>query len=385
MTGTPARDTAFSPLKLGVALSLIGAVLLTLVAFTRERARVDAPWTEPVPVGFATLSARGTNDAKRVIPLAAWYPATSGEAPRLRLGDYIALADSEGPTRSVGAREGLAEQLVKSGAPRAEVERWMNALLWAHRDAPPQSTRVPLVLLAAGNGETASDQAVLAEQLASRGYVVVAAPFPTRIGIAPMKSEDDLARVAEAQADDLAAMVNALATWTTVDTSRIAVVGHSFGARAGLLLAMRDRRVRALVSLDGGIGSATGREVMERAPSFDGNRRTAPILHVYETLDEWMRPDRTLLEGLDSTTVWLAPTHEMHHHHFTSFGAVTNGYGAVQRALSHSQGTAREYAAVTALVVKFLDAHLRDGTFGDNAAPGGIMVERLTPDSPRRQ
>lgn len=383
MTGAPARDFALSPLKLGAALSLVGAVLLTLVAFTRERARIDAPWTEPVPVGFTTLEARGSNDAKRSIPVAAWYPATSGEAPRLRLGDYIALADAEGQARSPGAREGLAAQLMKSGAPRDEVERWMNALLWAHRDAPAQATRVPLVLMAAGNDESASDQAVLAEQLASRGYVVVAAPFPTRIGTARMTSEDDVARVAEAQADDLAAMVSALASWTTVDTTRIAVVGHSFGARAGLLLSMRDRRVRALVSLDGGIGSATGREAMLRAPSFNGKRRTAPILHVYETMDAWMRPDRTLLQGLDSTAVWLAATHEMHHHHFTSFGAVASGYGAVQRALGHTKGTAREYAAVTALVVRFLDAQLRDGTFGDGATHAGIVVERLAADSPK--
>lgn len=382
MTGTPARDSAFSPLRLGVALSLIGAVLFTLVAFTRERPRVDAPWTEPAPVGFATLSAQGTNDAKRTIPVAAWYPATSGEAPRLRLGDYIALADSEGPARSPGAREGLAAQLVKSGAPREEVDRWMNALLQAHRDAPPQSTRVPLILVAAGNNESAGDQAVLAEFLAAHGYVVVAAPFPTRIGTPPMTSEDDVSRVAEAQADDLAAVVNALARWTTVDTSRIAVVGHSFGARAGLLLSMRDRRVRALVSLDGGIGSATGREAMRRAPSFDAKRRGAPILHVYEKLDDWVRLDQTLLKSLDSTTVWLAATHEMHHHHFTSFGAVPSGYNAVQRALGHTKGTAKEYAAVNALVLRFLDAHLRDGTFA-GAALGGIMVERLAHDSPR--
>lgn len=385
MTGTPVRDSAFTPLKLGAALSIVGAVLFTLVAFTRERAQVDPPWTEPVPVGFTTFFARGINDAKRSIPVAVWYPATSAEAPRLRLGDYIALADSEGPARTPSAREGLAVQLMKSGAPRDEVERWMNALLSAHRDAPRQSIRVPLVLLAAGNDESASDQAVLAETLASRGYIVVAAPFPTRIGTAPMASEDDVARVAEAQADDLAAMVRALATWPTVDTTRIAVIGHSFGARAGLLLAMRDRRVRALVSLDGGIGSATGRDAMLRAPSFDGKRRIAPILHVYETLDAWMRPDRTLLQGLDSAAVWLAATHEMHHHHFTSFGAVAGGYGAVQRALGHTKGTAREFAAVTALVVRFVDAYLRDGTFADGATLGGIVVERLTPGSPRRQ
>jgi dienelactone hydrolase len=375
--GTFARESVL-PLRLGAALSLIGAVLLTLVAFTRERnVEADTPWTEPVPAGFTTLGARAPGDAQRFIPVAAWYPAASGKAPRLRLGDYIALAAAGMKVRQPVAREALGDKLAAAGAPREEVERWMNALLGAHREAPALQGRVPLVLIAAGHDESASDQAVLAEHLASHGYVVAAAPFPTLLGTPAMASEDDIGRVAEVQADDLAAIIAAMSTWETIDTTRMAVIGHSFGARAGLLLAMRDRRVRALVSLDGGIGSSTGAASMARAPSFDAKRRTAPILHVYGTLDEWMRPDRALLRGLDSTDVWLAATQAMRHHHFTTYGAVAAGYAEVQRALGHMAGTAREYAAVNALVLRFLDANLREGPFDAGVTAGGLAVERL--------
>ena len=62
-------------------------------------------------------------------------------------------------------------------------------------------------------------------------------------------------------------------------SDRIGVVAHSFGARGALLLSMRDPRVAALVSLDGGIGTATGRASFEVLPSYHAGAATAPILH----------------------------------------------------------------------------------------------------------
>jgi pimeloyl-ACP methyl ester carboxylesterase len=49
---------------------------------------------------------------------------------------------------------------------------------------------------------------------------------------------------------------------------RMGVVGHSFGARAALLLAMLDPQVAAVVSLDGGIGTASGRASLEALPIY---------------------------------------------------------------------------------------------------------------------
>lgn len=358
----------------GIALSLAGGALLVLLAFTRGDRITDAP--TPSPVGFGTLEASGA--AGRALPMAVWYPAQGSEGPRLQVADYITLAPD-----SAAARAGLTQALEAKGAPRGEIDRWLGTWVGARRNVPHATVPSPLVLIAGGNDASAGDQAMLAEALAAQGYVVAAAAFPTSNGIAPMLGEADVVRVAEAQADDLGAMVRALGRWPNVDTMHVGVVGHSFGARGGLLFAMRNPRVRALVSLDGGIGSATGQAAMRLAPSFAPRKRVAPILHVYETLDAWMRPDQGLLEGLDSTTVWLAQTREMHHHHFTALGAVPDANPLVQQALGYTMGTHAEYLAVQGLTVGFLNATLRGGSFAGGAQGGGLVVKALARESGR--
>jgi pimeloyl-ACP methyl ester carboxylesterase len=92
------------------------------------------------------------------------------------------------------------------------------------------------------------------------------------------------------------------------------VVAHSFGARAALLLAMLDPQVAAVVSLDGGIGTATGRASLEALPFYRAAAVRAPILHFYEELDEFMAPDFGLLHSLTAADRWLVSVPAMHHH-----------------------------------------------------------------------
>src|SRR5205823_5973070 len=100
----------------------------------------------------------------------------------------------------------------------------------------------------------------------------------------------------------------------------LGVLGHSFGARAALLVAMTEPRVAALVSLDGGIGSRNGAESLRRAASFVPTAKVPPILHLYEENDAFMRPDFTLLESLSVRKLIKERFSDQHHVHFTTFG-----------------------------------------------------------------
>jgi predicted dienelactone hydrolase len=62
------------------------------------------------------------------------------------------------------------------------------------------------VVIAQGNGQSAKHQAVLAEYLASHGYVVATSPSPLRLG-ARMESEADVLPVAREQARDMTLVV----------------------------------------------------------------------------------------------------------------------------------------------------------------------------------
>jgi len=225
----------------------------------------------------------------------------------------------------------------------------------AHRDAAPASGRAPLVVIAQGNGQSAADQAVLAELLASHGFVVATSPSQARLGD-EMQSEDDILRAARAQAADLAQIVARAASWPFADTSRVAFVAHSFGARSALLAALSEPRTAALVSLDGGIGSHTGHDFLKGAPGLDLAALHAPVLHFYETVDAVMSPDFGLLVALSGSTRRIVRVDGLAHRHFSSFGWAAAAIPALD-APDPERG--ERCAQVAREALRFLESALR--------------------------
>ena len=252
------------------------------------------------PVGFTHLEAADSSrplqsGQPRPLDIGVWYPARASAAPHLTYRTYFLLSPPRQdslPAAEAARREldGFAGFLASHGAPAAAVTAWLDAPMLATPDPPAAGARFPVVLVAQGNEQSLHDQAPLCEYLASHGYVVATAPSPMRIS-GPLTDEHDVGARAAEQAQDLAVVLARLAPRGDVDARRVGVVGHSFGARAALLFGMAEPRVAALVSLDGGIGTATARTNLEQVPSFHPSALRAPVLHFYERLDAFMAPD----------------------------------------------------------------------------------------------
>ena len=249
-------------------------------------------------VGFRVDETAGTRVAR-------WYPARTGGTART-MRDYLGI--DAGP---------LEAALRGAGAAAADVDTFAAMPMLASTGAVAARGRFPLVLVAQGNGQSAADQAVLCEFLASRGFIVATTPSPTRTQ--PMTSEEDIPVLADRQARELEAAAALVTKDAGILPGRICVVGHSFGARAALLLAMRDARVDTIVSLDGGIGTATGLDAFRRSPQWNPAVR-ARILHLYENRDAFMTPEFTLLSGLTSASVQTVAIPGLGHAHFTTLG-----------------------------------------------------------------
>jgi dienelactone hydrolase len=310
----------------------------------------EAPAARPAPAlwGVLTPGPYGAGYRRLAtdegLAVHAWYP-TEAEGRGLLVRDYL----------GAGA-DGLAYFLESTGLAPAAIDSLFDSPLYAQASPPALDSPEPLVLVAQGNGGDVFDQVILCEYLASQGFVVATTPSPTlRV---PLESEDQVGAVAELQADDLAKALAPVAAAVPVDTLRLGVVGHSFGARAGLLLAMRDPRVRILISLDGGIGTATAVDAFRQAPSFRAEAQIPPLLHVYETLDAFMTPDFALLDSLDTEELVLEPTTDMHHVHFTTYGFVV-GVRPDLAALTHATGeTVFSAAGVAEAAAAFLRQYL---------------------------
>jgi pimeloyl-ACP methyl ester carboxylesterase len=346
---------------------------------------------EAMPIGFRVLSARVNKPSgadERPLQIAVWYPATKSGGSGMSYRDYVALTASEnhpeGKPRSDEVKKAVEEFrsfLASARVTAVDTERILATPMEAVRDAAPAKGTFPLVMISLGNGQSAHDQAFLGESLARHGFVAATVPSASRIS-GPMRSEEDIAAKAEEQAGDLARAASRVKTRAELEREGFAVVGHSFGARAALLLAMSDSSIRALVSLDGGIGAKTGRGRLEQSSLFHAKSMAAPILHFFEDLDDFMAPDFGLLDSLEGSRRFLVRVPDVHHVHFTSVGPLSSRAPSLAAATRAADGTGRSIEAVESSTLAFLDIFL-NGTDRSGAPWKPSDPEFLTVEIPR--
>ncbi|MFF7010962.1 alpha/beta hydrolase family protein [Streptomyces fimicarius] len=193
------------------------------------------------------------------------YPARPGSG-----GDPVPYMTTE-EARLMLAQRGLEDVVPADvlGATRAH----------ARNAARPAPGRFPLVLLSPGFGTPRATLTGLAEELASRGYVVATADHPyestgtelpdgrvltcaacDRVAAQPDDAarREVLASVATGRAADFSFLLDRLTgphpAWRharTIDPHRVGMAGHSIGGNAAASTMAADRRVDAGVNMDG--------------------------------------------------------------------------------------------------------------------------------------
>lgn len=262
--GPPSRP---SPRRLaGLVVLLTVAALVSAVASTVAYLRVPAPTGEfAVGRGGSLLvdSARREPASRggdaRAVRLTAWYPAIAGTGSpgayvrgyeRIRAG-LEASGELPGP---VVAAVGLVSTSARDDARVAGAE-----------------DRYPVVVFSPGNATNVAFYASLAEDLASRGYVVIGVDHPYHVaavdlGAAGVAVYDSAGAMAEGSAAaridervaDLAFVLDRLTADAggidelrdRLDLGRVGLAGHSLGGLAAAELC-GDARVDACLNIDG--------------------------------------------------------------------------------------------------------------------------------------
>jgi predicted dienelactone hydrolase len=256
---------------LAVAAALV--VLAASACSAPAPPRSDAP--SATPAGPATLPAPtgahpiGTTalyleDASRPDPwnldaearelkVTLWYPTEQQDGQR---APYMTPKESELTLK--GSRI--------TGAPYDALGKTRTNAI---KDAEPAGQNLPLVVLSPAFTEQASTLTSLAEDLASRGYVIAgidhtyenyATTFPNgRVAeCLACDSQTDPGfgtRVVQGRAADVSFVLDELPSkWDgsdLIDRSRIAMVGQSIGGASAIAAMLEDSRVRAGINMDG--------------------------------------------------------------------------------------------------------------------------------------
>jgi dienelactone hydrolase len=274
-------------LAIAVGLAVLAATACSAPAPPRSAVPAPAPAgpvTLPVPtgahpVGTTTLYPTDTSRPDpwnldvgvRELVVTLWYPTTQRDGPR---APYMTEEESE---------------LLLKGSRLAEVPpaALSTTVTNAVQDAPPAGERLPLVVLSPGFTKPVSTLTSLAEELASRGYVVAgidhtyenhATTFPD-------------GRVAECLACDVdtdpgfgtgvvrSRAAGPCSTWqgcALIDRSRIAMVGQSIGGASAVAAMVEDPRIGAGVDMDGTTYARIPRDGFTRPFLFLGTEQHVP-------------------------------------------------------------------------------------------------------------
>ncbi len=358
-------------------LPLAAALLLGLTAALPARAAAQAPplWGElrpgPHAVGYRVewirdpARAWGDSAAPRPIQVSLWYPAAMrAGAPRMRLRDYAHLLGApEGRALRTDAERRAAERRALAvpgppGTPGARYDTLMALEALAGHAAPAAPGRFPAVVLGMGwSYESPLAQVVLAEYLASRGYLVAAATLAgTRSPLVTVGAAD-----LETEVRDLEQVLARVRGLPGADAGRSALVGFDLGGMAATLLAMRRPETDAVVSLDSGIlSNRLMRDLMRPSPFYRLDRLRMPLLHATRTREEnlarGLGEDRAVFDSAAGPR-WLLRVRGMRHADFAIHGMVE---GVLPAFWGPVQGAPhRGHAATLRLVAAFLDAHVK--------------------------
>jgi len=303
---------------------------------------------------------QAAGDKGRIIQVNVWYPST-GDTKQVSFADYIRLvgkelnssladkyADTKGADKyfewpaSAGANKKTFMDFLDKKTP---MQAWQNAK-WLKQKSP-------VVMLVHG---FAADYAYLAEYLAGNGYTVLQVPVKGTTAY-----ELDYERKGlESQVKDYEYALRVIEKELSVATGKIAVVGFSFGGQSAVALSLRNKNIKAIVSLDGGIGSAFGAELLSKQRYYDACTIKASILHLYNPDDTYT--DLAWFDKITGADRFLAAMKNMQHGHFTSFGLLNKTIPGIIGKTTDDPGNG--YEAIMLLTKEFLDRAFKNELTG---------------------
>ncbi|GAA4040527.1 alpha/beta hydrolase family protein [Nonomuraea soli] len=314
--------------------------------------------TGPRPVGTTVLHLTDGSrpdpwnlDADtRELKVTLWYPAARRDGPR---APYMSVKEAELLLRGSGSSTSPASALSMTRT-------------HAVKDAAPAGRALPLVVLSPGFTKPVSTLTSLAEDLASRGYVVAGVDhtyesYATTLADGRVAeclacdSDTDpgfRAALVRVRAADVSFVLDELASrWAhaeVIDRERIAMVGQSIGGAGAVAAMVVDPRVRAGIDMDGTTYARIPQGGLSRPFMFLGSRE-----HVPGGRDHTWDRDWKLLTGWKR---WIVLTNG-EHQSFTDVPLLARTIGL--EPLPGMPAAERGSELTRTYVGAFLDLHLK--------------------------
>lgn len=356
-----------------IAVSLISCILISQ---SSAIGKTPAIWGDlepgPYAVGFKTIEkydhsrvSRPEHDyfgrpldgeRARPIQICIWYPAeTTTELSSMVYGEYVFpypensrffdfLSEVQG--REIQSLHRLLNN------DRSGVLDLLSIKVGAIRDAPPQPGSFPLIIYSPELGSGISENLILCEYLASRGFMVAATHSVGMTDLNPLLNQRDLETVIR----DMEYIIAIKRDLPQVDVNKLGIMGCGTGGSAALLLQMRNSDIDAMASLDASYISANHLEQARQNPYYDIQRVASPLLQIYS--GEMDSIDLSLVDSFEYSQRYSLKFNRLNHSDLTSYGKLSSMILREETQLPEKDEAS--YDDVCVYIFNFFNAHLNE-------------------------
>ena len=264
----------------------------------------------------------------RPIPISIWYPAASiiNASKELTVLDYLEILKEEEEWKTLPNEFLLDWFPYLWNTPENKAHLFEKGT--AFYNSPSLDGKFPVVVYAPSYQASSIENFALFEYLASNGFIVIASPSR---GTDTRWLEGGTTKDMETQSRDVEFLLKEMHNYEYIDLDRIALMGFSFGGLSNAITVMKNKKISALVSLDG-----TERytySVLEKSPYFNLDKFTVPYIHfAQKTIPEVvLSSDKIpaelnykfqLYDSIKYSNAYSYKFHNLTHSYFSSFGVL---------------------------------------------------------------
>ncbi len=333
--------------------------------FTYDQTRNGVPYAD----WDGNLTNNHRPELGRQFQINVWYPAESGSGDQINYSHYVYLRGrqtdfGESEEQKESAKQMFIEQTQGLGNVTVGVlgstkedftSEHLNQLLelevFGRLNATPLKGKFPVVIYP--NGGSPAFQSITCEYLASHGYVVVAFTTKGRFSSGMEISTIGL----EVAVDDFEFVLGKVSEQSNVNMDKVAIVANAISSSVGAAAISRNDKLKALVSLEGGLPSAFEQGLLNESVFYTPENITAPILIIYSSHPS-IDPEYTFhLKYADRYYAQFANMSEWTMLNYGMFDAfVPNILG------EHKGNTQKGFKEAHQLVLRFLDQEIKGKT-----------------------
>ena len=210
----------------------------------------------------------------RPISVSLWYPSEQNidKKESMKILDYFEILKEEEEWDYL-PNEQLLNWFYYSNTPANQ--NHLKELTKAYSEIEFANGKFPIIVYTPSFQASSIENFALCEYLASHGYIVISSPSR---GTETRWFSNNNAKEMETQARDVEFLIKEVGKFPMANYKKIAVMGFSFGGLSNVIAQNRNKKIKAIVSLDG-----TERyqyALLKESPFFDIQEMNVPYLHM---------------------------------------------------------------------------------------------------------